>query len=589
MKEDFEKQEYSRDTEGGGNTWTSNSDLFMVMAIIFLFLFVFTLLKSSMVTLQSKAKIKEIVEYQKGKVPVSKKEKIKSVRNILDSGLRKLERQESVIGQKVDQMNRFKEGISNYQQDMKKFKQEISGYQKEMNNLISEFETQQAMLVSTNEIIQKQEKMIFKKEEELASLKNMKVLLSKKLLVNKESQEKMAMGFTKKNEALANKLEEKDSSIKKMKNQIKSRNELIREKEAKIKAIKKKENKYSLDLKKVIKENKQHKENISKLNKDKSELKSKIKEKLHKNLSILQEIASKDEQISHLNQEINNLNKSYDQNTKFSKELSAKLAAMNQAIDGKQKELDGLNNLNKSLSGKLNKMEQELASVNNSLQQYRTPLGGASGEQGEGGHGASLGHLRTLKANIGQSIADKFSKKGIPVEVDPSTGTIVLSMDDTFEFKNNSFVLSDNAKMKLERVMPIYLETLFGRAEIAEIIQSVQIVGHASPRYKYEYFDPEVGTDEAYNYNMSLSLNRARTIAEYLISEDFNALPHKQIFKRKLEIFGKSHVAPILIAKGEIKEACGKWDCGRSRRVEISFQLKDVALSREVKNKINGL
>ena len=43
----------------------------------------------------------------------------------------------------------------------------------------------------------------------------------------------------------------------------------------------------------------------------------------------------------------------------------------------------------------------------------------------------------------------------------------------------------------------------------------------ASPKYKRVFVDPVVTVGEAYDYNLELSMNRARQIVTYLFGEEF--------------------------------------------------------------------
>ena len=82
----------------------------------------------------------------------------------------------------------------------------------------------------------------------------------------------------------------------------------------------------------------------------------------------------------------------------------------------------------------------------------------------------------------------------------------------------------------------------------------------------------------SYLYNLNLSQERAFSVAEYILSEEF---PYKNIqgaVKEKLTVNGKSYTAG---RKGQD----GSYSAKESRRVEFKFRLKD----EEILNKTREL
>ena len=107
-------------------------------------------------------------------------------------------------------------------------------------------------------------------------------------------------------------------------------------------------------------------------------------------------------------------------------------------------------------------------------------------------------------------------------------------------------------------------------------IEHVNVIGHASPRYKRKFVDPNGKNSKAYNYNLDLSTSRAKSIVKYIFSKEFGAFPHKSILRDKISVVGKSYSSPIKKKNGSPKDStCGAYDCRLSRRVEIKFTLKD--------------
>ena len=150
-------------------------------------------------------------------------------------------------------------------------------------------------------------------------------------------------------------------------------------------------------------------------------------------------------------------------------------------------------------------------------------------------------------------------------------------MDKDFLFKKNSAVLSKGAKGTLRKVIPLYVEELFGSVDISNKINTVNIIGHASPSHRKRFVDPfNPKNRRAYNYNLDLSSDRARSIVKYIFSRNFGKFDHKGIFREKVQAIGKSFSEPIKRKPaGKPTRSCGIYDCKLSRRVEISFTLKD--------------
>ena len=93
-------------------------------------------------------------------------------------------------------------------------------------------------------------------------------------------------------------------------------------------------------------------------------------------------------------------------------------------------------------------------------------------------------------------------------------------MDESFYFTNDSAELKKVAKDKLAKIIPVYADTLLSDPQIANRIDKIAITGYASPRYKGKPMDPLVYNEEAYNYNLLLSMDRARTITEYVFGNE---------------------------------------------------------------------
>jgi chromosome segregation ATPase len=194
-----------------------------------------------------------------------------------------------------------------------------------------------------------------------------------------------------------------------------------------------------------------------------------------------------------------------------------------------------------------------------------------------------------FRTNIGRKLAKRLRDANIDVYVDPTTGNVILRMDKNFLFKKNSAVLSNGAKRTLQKVIPLYVEELFADKEITGKINTVNIIGHASPSHRQRFVDPfDPKNRRAYNYNLDLSSDRARSIVKYIFSRSFGNFNHKGIFREKVQAIGKSFSEPVKRRPASAPtKKCGIYDCKLSRRVEISFTLKDNKEAWETIDSLN--
>jgi outer membrane protein OmpA-like peptidoglycan-associated protein len=179
-----------------------------------------------------------------------------------------------------------------------------------------------------------------------------------------------------------------------------------------------------------------------------------------------------------------------------------------------------------------------------------------------------------LRCEIANKLANRFKSMGLDVVTDKDTGSITLFLDEAFLFLNNSYYLRKVVKNKLDALIPVYAEELFEDPEIRDNITTVNIVGHASPRYMGRAVVPRTASYKSYEYNLTLSANRALQITRYVVSDKIGNYRYKAILRQKAKSSGKSFMHPLPLRRGEKRiRDCGVFSCKRSRRVEISFSL----------------
>lgn len=159
------------------------------------------------------------------------------------------------------------------------------------------------------------------------------------------------------------------------------------------------------------------------------------------------------------------------------------------------------------------------------------------------------------------------------------TGMVSLKVKESFYFDVDSYVLTEMSKDRLHTLMEIYSQEIFGNEELAAQIESIEFVGHSSPWYKSELIEPTLKYPEAFEYNMKLSIDRAREVVNYVFDGDFIEFAHKDEFRSKVKVSGQGHASPLVLrtpASATLKSdnQCAPYDCERSRRLDIIVHFK---------------
>lgn len=139
------------------------------------------------------------------------------------------------------------------------------------------------------------------------------------------------------------------------------------------------------------------------------------------------------------------------------------------------------------------------------------------------------------------------------VEVDPDTGVIRITEGILFDFGEDE--LKQAGKAFLRKFTPKYTGILLSDSLVKEHIAQVIIEGHTD----------NVG---GYEYNLDLSLRRAKSVAAYLFTEEFGVFHYADDLKKLLSANGRSFVKPI--ARNDTPQGRAQ-----NRRVEFQFRLRD--------------
>ncbi|OUR95343.1 hypothetical protein A9Q84_16020 [Halobacteriovorax marinus] len=562
---DDDDDDYKED----GSVWTSYSDMFTTMAIIFLVLFVFALLRSGVSTLTAIKEKKEKEAFIQGSISKKNKNENNKILVNMQNEINDMQEFSKVIDDKMKKINKFAK-------KMKKHKTLVAKSLNKQTLAQVALNSTQKNLTKKNEIVDRQSKELKKLNthiesfhKEITRLKREKIDLikAKSKVAHKVSElrkENKTQLVTVKNteksvKEIKKSFERKEKENGQLQNVNSSLTLKIKEKDQSIETFSKKINNRDIELSKISKKMK-YVQNYTENLKNEIEIKSKSIQDLKGRLSTLKMESNKyRNEVNQSNSEIQKL----------------------------ESGIKGLHSKNNSQENQIENMKNSSGSMAKKLSQARSNLADAQEKNRRISRGiASV--RNNIRSKIGQNIALKLQNENLKVKVDPATGSVTLKMDDEFQFKRNDFKLSTKAKNTLKRIIPLYVEAIFNDPKTYKYIECVNIIGHASPRYKKEFVSPNrLENEEAYIYNMELSTNRAKEIVKYIFSKDFGQFNNKSKFRQKISAIGRSFSDPISRAPSSTShDDCGKFDCTSSRRVEIRFTLKE---DRRIWDKVENI
>lgn len=169
-----------------------------------------------------------------------------------------------------------------------------------------------------------------------------------------------------------------------------------------------------------------------------------------------------------------------------------------------------------------------------------------------------------VQMEVSEKISGQLEAENIQVDIDKMTGDLKISDVELFEL--NSYVLSDNGKKLLDKIAPIYINSIFADKELAQQIQFIIIQGHTDS----QTFAGVKTKEEQFLKNMELSLKRAHAVTEYMFSTNYNP-EYSELFRKIVVVEGKSYNEPILVN--------GIEDYDKSRRVELKLKVKSWDVS----------
>jgi myosin heavy subunit len=553
--------------EHGGNHWTSYSDLFLVLSVVFLLLYVVANLRS-------------------GTVSIAQYTQLQQAKQEADELRRQIKAYDSL------NKDYLKNGASS---------DEIQMYQELMGNL-SLLETD-----AKNESVKaaQQARDAKDKEEALNRYQQMVKNVISANLVSAQRLKKRDLAIVERDQAIVernNEIEVLDRSIQQKESVIDSNNKTIS-------GIEDKLQQQIQEVQSAYRANKANKDQAEKrIAQLKADSMNRIDALRQENNTYVNQLQAAQQSILEKNREAE----------KLISQLSERDAKYNQAIsdldkahqDALLKEKaayeSGMKSGTQSMAAKLaqekaykDSIERQNQAYNDQLQRLKGELA-ANRDQLKGAEGKYQNDIGSLqKANdalaknlqasiaklnqqrqLAQRIKDNFRKSGIDADVDLKTGDVTINFKNEY-FDTGSATLKGGMLQILKKFMPEYARSLFQDPKIANRIANVEIVGFASPTYKGKYIDPASLSPEdrtAVNFNMDLSYQRAKSIFEPIFDTRLMQFDHQNRLLPLVKVTGRSFLATERMpgrTPSSGGDYCQNFDCKKSQRVIIKFNLKD--------------
>ncbi len=210
----------------------------------------------------------------------------------------------------------------------------------------------------------------------------------------------------------------------------------------------------------------------------------------------------------------------------------------------------------------LNAAYQQIQEAQNNLQNSRLELEAAQQELAD--TKSELQDIVGIRTDIIGELQNRFTNSSMTV--DPQTGSITFSSDVLFRY--NSSDLTPDSRNTLREIIPLYLDVLL-QDNYLPYIAEIIIEGHTD-------------TDGGYESNMTLSFNRANSVAKFCMNPN-NGLSEEKIalLQKLLTVNGKSYSNPVYEQDGHTV------DMAASRRVEIKFRLKEDEMIERIGEVLN--
>ena len=634
MSLDYQKLKQKQNGDEG-SFWTSYSDLFMVLSVVFLLLYVVASLRSGTNSVQNQIENqklkaesqdlkKQIQAYNALKDDYLEKEASQEEAKMYEELMSKLSllqeeahEEKSQLEAKADENLAKAKALNQYQQMVRnivntnllsnkkiKFRNEVivkkNDEIKDMDSTIqaqTQDISQKAQMIAQNKKqIESQEKEIHEKQQVLDQKKQQVAML--------ESQVDEKARTIQANQSKINNLNsDLSQKIKELEKTSASANTSKAELNRKI-AIMKLQN--AKQIGELQNQTKVMKDSVETINRELANAEGQLndargkiaqQEALKQKLEADMAAASADHQ-----------NKMAKMRSDFDAKMNAERSALEKQLEGEKasaaEKVKRLGEFKDKIAGEKANLEKNLAALKDEVGKAKGEADNLKGElaKAQKEHGRYMaaidqlqkdnsglsGDLKKAQANLdakkklAKKISDNLAKNGIKAGVDGKTGDVTIQFGDEY-FDTGRADLKPNMKKVLQKFVPTYSRSLLEDEKVAKEISSVEIVGFSSPTYQGRYVDPASLADKdraAVSYNLDLSYNRAKSIFNYMFDKNQMNYAHQKDMLPLVKVTGRSFLAEEVkgrnIASGlAIKDYCAQYNCEKSQKVIIRFNLKD--------------
>lgn len=596
--------------------WTANSDLFMAIAIVFLIMFVFALLASgaSQIALQ-----KDKLEAQKhllGKLPEADKIKTEKQMAMAAKDLQDISQKREMLKMSLTQLAQMAETLESRESTLKNFYEtqntniaKIEQSRETIEKQVEELEEQKRSLKATQSQLQQVEREAAEKHKKM-SLSEVKIAALERQ--NAEMKEQSA-SLSQETSRLKAELAKTAKSSQKTESQNQELDSRVADLKAALEALQAENKTLKGENGSVKKQLSAARGEADKAGQQLKDAQGKIEGLQASNGQLGDALKAGQGENKGLKAELGGLQGKMSGMQKKIGGLEDQVGDLGQRLAGAQLDKDALNmkaaDLSKQLAEKA-KREKELNAKLADAETFRVACeeekAKNKGEQQKFAQAAkgqkdkldavarTLAEARKAvqdvdneRKRIATNIVNNLKSSGVAVDINPETGNITLRMDESFYFTNASYQLRDEAKAKIAQIMPIYAKSLLENPKIAQRIESILVTGYASPKFNKEYIDPATASGEAYDYNLDLSVNRAREIVSFMFSSEIKDYSFKDKMRSMVSLSGIGMMKAIPLESDSVCSkdphaaqkfeecTCGPYDCKKSRRVELQFVLKN--------------
>lgn len=554
--------------EHGGNHWTSYSDLFLVLSVTFLLLFVVANLRSGTLS---------IAIQRQSKIAIAEAEELRSQMKVYDQlkedylGKGATQDEVKVYEELMNKIHLLENLASNERkrlEDQTKVAQEkeqdLNYYQKLIKNIINANFIASARVKSINEVVQEKENRILDQEKEISELSQTVSEQENQIAKNNDQIHKVEEELQKKINQVKQVYSQKKRSEQAMQKKIAQIKQGV---ETQLSSLKTQNFMYIAQLR-------ESHEKLEEKNRDSEKLLTELQEKEQKHQQTVNELKENYQAALELE------SRAHQQSMDRAKTAEARLQEekdYRQSIEQQKEKYE------KKLTDLTAELEGNRLNIEKIQNQYQNSIEGLKKSNAalQKNLVASNSKINEQKI-LAERIQKNFKKAGIEAEIDSKTGDVTIKFQDEY-FEKNQSELKPRMKQILEKLIPVYTKSLFQDPKVVKKISAVEIVGFASPTYQGKYVDPDSLSSSdrpAVNYNMDLSYRRAKSIFEYIFDTQFMSFSHQKDLLPLVKVSGRSYLASdrlkeVQRSPAEEKSYCDRFDCRKSQKVIIKFNLRD--------------